>query len=134
MRYEMRGSVSDQFTDDGIGGGRVEAWDKDFGIVDYLDAATTISDGCFRSASTPAPFAIASSTAYSSPSRPDNWPDLYFKVYCYNELLHRPSMRYYGTSRHRRLASKSRRVIRNRRYAMSGASTSRSSASRTTAP
>jgi len=78
MRYEIRGRVTDEFTNDGIGGVRVEAWDKDFGLDDYLGSATTISDGAF------------SITFDESAFRDiffDNWPDVYFKVYCYNELL-----------------------------------------------
>lgn len=78
MRYEIRGKVVDSFSGDGIGGVRVEAWDKDFGLDDYLGSATTTSDGSF------------SITFDDSAFRDiffDNWPDLYFKVYCYNELL-----------------------------------------------
>ena len=30
MRHEIRGRVVNSFTSDGIGGVRVEAWDKDF--------------------------------------------------------------------------------------------------------
>ena len=47
MRYEIRGQVVDSFTGDGIGGVRVEAWDKDFGLDDYLGWATTRSNGAF---------------------------------------------------------------------------------------
>lgn len=78
MRYEIKGHVVDSFTGEGVGGVRVEVWDKDFGLDDYLGAATTRSDGSF------------SITFEDSAFRDiffDNWPDLYFKVYCYNELL-----------------------------------------------
>jgi hypothetical protein len=78
VRYEIRGRVIDQFTNEGIAGVRVEAWDKDFVLDDYLASAVTISDGSF------------SLTFEDSAFREfflDNWPDLYFKVYCYNELL-----------------------------------------------
>lgn len=78
MRYEIRGRVVDQFTGDGIGGVRVEAWDKDFGLDDYLGSATTISDGSFS---------IGFDDSAFRDIFFDNWPDLYFKVYCYNELL-----------------------------------------------
>ena len=78
MRYEIRGRVIDQFTGDGIGGVRVEAWDKDFGLDDYLGSATTISDGSFS---------IGFDDSAFRDIFFDNWPDLYFKVYCYNELL-----------------------------------------------
>ena len=40
MRYEIRGRVIDEFTGDGIGGVRVEAWDKDFLFDDYLGSAS----------------------------------------------------------------------------------------------
>ena len=78
MRHEIRGRVIDQFTGDGIGGVRVEAWDKDFGLDDFLGFASTRGDGSF------------SITFDESAFRDiffDNWPDLYFKVYCFNELL-----------------------------------------------
>ena len=78
MRYEIRGRVIDQFTDDGIGGVRVEAWDKDFGLDDYLGSASTRSDGSFS---------ISFDESAFRDIFFDNWPDLYFKVYCYNELL-----------------------------------------------
>lgn len=78
MRYMIRGRVIDQFTGDGIGGVRVEAWDKDFLLDDYLGSATTISDGAFS-----IPF---DDSAFRDVFF-DNWPDLYFKVFCYNELL-----------------------------------------------
>lgn len=42
MRYEIKGRVIDEFTSDGIGGVRVEAWDKDPGLDDYLGSASTI--------------------------------------------------------------------------------------------
>ncbi|MGH8543016.1 MAG: galactose oxidase-like domain-containing protein [Gammaproteobacteria bacterium] len=78
MRYEIRGRVIDQFTDDGIAGVRVEAWDKDFGLDDYLGSATTIGDGSFS---------ISFDDSAFRDIFFDNWPDFYFKVYCYNELL-----------------------------------------------
>jgi plastocyanin len=78
MRYEIRGRVIDQFTGDGISGVRVEAWDADFGLDDYLGSATTLTDGSF---------AIAFDDSAFADIFFDNWPDLYFKVYCYGELL-----------------------------------------------
>lgn len=78
MRYEIKGRVVDSFTGDGIGGVRVEAWDKDVGLDDYLGSATTISDGSFS---------ISFDDSAFRDIFFDNWPDLYFKVYCYNELL-----------------------------------------------
>jgi len=78
MRYEIRGEVVDSFTGDGIGGVRVETWDKDFGLDDYLGSATTRSDGSFS---------ISFDESAFHDIFFDHWPDLYFKVYCYNELL-----------------------------------------------
>jgi plastocyanin len=77
MRYEIRGRVIDSLTGDGIGGVRVEAWDKDFFGDDYLSVATTLTDGSFVMSFDQTAFADLF----------DQWPDLYFKVYCYNELL-----------------------------------------------
>jgi hypothetical protein len=77
MRYEIRGRVINSFTGDGIGGVRVEAWDKDFFGDDYLTVATTPTDGSFVMSFDQTAFADLF----------DQWPDLYFKVYCYNELL-----------------------------------------------
>jgi plastocyanin len=78
MRFEIRGHVVDSFTGDGIGGVRVEAWDKDFGLDDYLGSTITISDGAFS---------ISFDTTAFHDIFFDNWPDIYFKVFCYNELL-----------------------------------------------
>ena len=77
MRYEIHGRVIDSFTGDGIGGVRVEAWDKDFFLDDYLVSATTLTDGSFAMSFDQTAFADLF----------DQWPDLYFKVYCYNDLL-----------------------------------------------
>jgi plastocyanin len=77
MRYEIRGRVVDSFSGDGIAGVRVEAWDKDFGLDDYLASVSTITDGSFTIKFDQAAFADLF----------DRWPDIYFKVYCYNELL-----------------------------------------------
>ncbi|MGH6690694.1 MAG: hypothetical protein ACREF4_08455, partial [Gammaproteobacteria bacterium] len=60
-----------------LGGVRVEAWDKDFGADDYLGSASTITDGSF--------VIRFDDTAFRDLF--DVLPDLYFKVYCYNQLL-----------------------------------------------
>lgn len=78
MRYEIRGRVVDSFTGDGIAGVRVEAWDKDFGLDDFLASAATESDGSFSM--------IFDESAFRDIFF-DNWPDLYFRVFCYKELL-----------------------------------------------
>jgi plastocyanin len=78
MRYEIRGRVIDSFTSDGIAGVRVEAWDADFLFPDdFLNWATTRSDGGFT--------IIFDESAFREFF--DKSPDLYFKVFCYNQLL-----------------------------------------------
>jgi plastocyanin len=77
MRYEITGRVVDPHGS-GIGGVRVEAWDKDFGLDDHLGSASTISDGSFT--------IIFDESAFADIFF-DKRPDLYFKVYCYNQLL-----------------------------------------------
>jgi plastocyanin len=77
MRYRIAGRVVDSFTGDGIGGVRVEVWDKDFVIDDYIGSATTVSDGTFTIRFDDAAFREFF----------DRIPDLYFRVYCRNELL-----------------------------------------------
>lgn len=76
MNYEIRGRVVDG-TGDGISGVRVEAWDKDLGLDDYLAMSRTITDGSF--------VISFEHTAFADVF--DEWPDLYFKVYCHDELL-----------------------------------------------
>lgn len=79
MRHQIKGRVIDSFTGDGIGGVRVEAWDSDlFFVDDFLGSATTRSDGSFS---------ITFDESAFQDVFFDRRPDLYFKVYCYNELL-----------------------------------------------
>jgi plastocyanin len=79
MRHQINGRVIDSFTGDGIGGVRVEAWDSDFFFPDdFLNWAMTRSDGSFSMA-----FDESAFREFFF----DNWPDVYFKVFCYNELL-----------------------------------------------
>lgn len=77
MRYKIRGKVVDVATGNGIGGVRVEAWDKDFFLDDHLASTSTISDGSFR-----IEFDDATFREFF-----DRFPDVFFRVYCYNQLL-----------------------------------------------
>ena len=47
MQYDIRGQIVNSFTGDGISGVRVEVWDKDFVLDDYLGSASTVTDGSF---------------------------------------------------------------------------------------
>ncbi len=78
MRFQIKGTVVDEFNGHGIGGVRVEAWDKDTTLDDYLGSAATRSDGTFELS--------FEDTAYRD-FFGDFWPDLYFRVYCNDELL-----------------------------------------------
>jgi len=78
MRYEIKGHVVDAVGGGGIGGVRVEAWDKDFRLDDHLGSASTVSDGSFS--------ITFDETAFSDIFF-DSRPDLYFKVYSFSELL-----------------------------------------------
>jgi hypothetical protein len=78
MRYEIKGKVIDASTDASIVGVRVEAWDKDFGTDDFLGSAATISDGSF---------AILFDEDSFRDLFLDQWPDIYFKVFCGGDLI-----------------------------------------------
>lgn len=79
MRYTIQGRVIDSFTGDGLAGVRVEAWDHDLFLPDdYLGWAATITDGSFS---------IEFESSAFEEFFIDRWPDLYFKVYCHDELL-----------------------------------------------
>jgi plastocyanin len=77
MRYKIRGHVVDVATGNPIGGVRVEAWDKDFFLDDHLATASTISDGSFT-----VEFDDSTFREFF-----DRFPDVFFRVYCYNQLL-----------------------------------------------
>lgn len=78
MRYEIKGTVLDSNTGAGVAGVRVEAWDKDCGTDDYLGSAATISDGSFS---------ITFDEDSFRDLFPERWPDIYFKVFCWDKLL-----------------------------------------------
>ena len=69
--YTLSGRVIDRATRLGVAGVRVEAWDKDFGLDDYLGWAITRSDGAFS---------ISFDESAFRDSFFDNWPDLSFEV------------------------------------------------------
>lgn len=77
MRYTIRGRVIDVATGNGISGVRVEAWDKDFFFDDHLGTTTTITDGSFS-----IEFDESTFREFF-----DRMPDIFFRVYCYNQLL-----------------------------------------------
>ena len=78
MRYEIKGKVIDSSTAACVPGVRVEAWDKDRVVDDYLGYTTTMSDGSF---------AIAFDDDMFRDLFPDRQPDIYFKVWCGDEPL-----------------------------------------------
>ncbi|HKQ75726.1 MAG TPA: galactose oxidase-like domain-containing protein [Blastocatellia bacterium] len=78
MRYEIKGKVIDAGTGAGVAGVRVEAWDKDLGVDDYLGAAATISDGSFT---------IKFDEDEFRDLFLDQWPDIYFKIFCCDDLI-----------------------------------------------
>jgi len=78
MRYAIRGKVVDSSTCLAVSGVRVEAWDKDCVTDDYLGSAETISDGSF--------FITFDEDSFRD-LFPENFPDIYFKVFCWGELI-----------------------------------------------
>ena len=78
MNYLVKGKVIDQRTGSGVGGLRVEAWDKDPGSDDYLGSAVTQEDGSFE---------IVFNEYLFRELFLDYRPDLYFKVFYGGTLL-----------------------------------------------
>lgn len=78
MKYSIKGKVVDERTGSGVGGLRVEAWDKDPGADDYLGSAATQDDGSFE---------LSFSDYLFRELFFDLRPDLYFKVFYGDALL-----------------------------------------------
>ena len=76
--YRVTGRVIDGKARRGVGGLRVEAWDKDQKYHDLLGVAVTDVRGGFR---------IKFDETYFREYAPDNAPDLFFKVYRNENLL-----------------------------------------------
>jgi hypothetical protein len=72
MRYEIKGKVVYVSTGACVAGVRVEAWDADRVVDDYLGYAATTSDGSF---------AIEFDEDTFRDIYLDRWPDIYFKVF-----------------------------------------------------
>ncbi len=78
MAYLIRGTVVDERTGSGVGGLRVEVWDKDPGADDYLGSAATQDDGSFE---------ISFNDYLFRELFFDLRPDLYFRVFYGDALL-----------------------------------------------
>jgi Rps23 Pro-64 3,4-dihydroxylase Tpa1-like proline 4-hydroxylase len=78
-RYRIQGRVVDGQTDQGLGGIRVEAWDKDLLFDDLVGSAISDAEGRFE---------ITFSEAYFNECFLDRRPDLFFKLFQGERLLH----------------------------------------------
>lgn len=78
MLYKIKGNVIDASTGEGAAGVRVEAWDKDSSVDDYLAYAPTLSDGSFG--------IVLDENTFREYFL-DLWPNIYFKVWCGDYLL-----------------------------------------------
>ena len=78
MNYEVKGKVVHATTHAGVPNVRVEAWDKDSQVDDYLGSTSTAADGSFKIIFTQSQF---------WDSLLDIRPDLYFKVFHCGKLL-----------------------------------------------
>jgi hypothetical protein len=69
--YTLQGIVVDRASQRGVAGLRVTAWDRDTVYHDMLGQAVTAADGSF---------AIAFDSSYFGNAKPDNGPDVFYRV------------------------------------------------------
>ena len=77
--FNIKGRVIDHKTQRGIPGLRVEAWDKDLIFNDLVGSATTDEQGAFQ---------ITYDASYFKELFADRKPDLFFKVFYRDQLVH----------------------------------------------
>lgn len=76
--YTIKGTVVSRSTRKGIGGLRVEAWDKDLIADDLVGSAVTDAEGAF---------AISFDASYFRELFLDRTPDLYFRIFSGDDLI-----------------------------------------------
>lgn len=76
--FRITGRVIDRKTRHGTSGLRVEAWDKDHVLDDFVGGATTDTEGSFE---------ISFDASYFQGCNKDQLPDLFFKVYDREALI-----------------------------------------------
>lgn len=76
--FRITGRVIDRKTRHGTSGLRVEAWDKDHVLDDFVGSATTDAEGSFE---------ISFDASYFQEWNKDQLPDLFFKVYDREALI-----------------------------------------------
>ena len=78
-QFRIDGTITSLINNRGIPGLRVEAWDKDLAIDDFLGSAETGVHG---------EFTIEFDSSYYQEVCIDRNPDVYFKIYRGDELVH----------------------------------------------
>ena len=78
-RYQIKGQIIDITSQMGIPGLRIEAWDKDLLIDDFLGETSTTEDGWFR---------LLFKETYYQEIFFDRRPDIYFRVFFEGEEIH----------------------------------------------